>query len=128
MPREAAVPPSVKSYALGNGTRLLRVVVNDSMAGVTVRKPTPVLVLDRSGSMGNWCRLAVARCVPAALLQAGYDPEDRVVVITFDSVIDRVMSPVVSATRRKQHTRTGVVFTRAIRMRHAIRPCESSRR
>jgi hypothetical protein len=94
MPAEPKGAPSVSSYQLADRT-LFRVVVNDEMPGVVRGTlPTPILVIDRSGSMGQWCKEAVTRCVPVALQQAGYSPSDEIVIITFDSGAERVYSRV----------------------------------
>jgi Mg-chelatase subunit ChlD len=53
-------------------------------------KPKIVVILDRSGSMGQWCHRAASQCIPDALKAIGYGDKDRIVLITFDSQSERV--------------------------------------
>eukprot|EP00397_Hematodinium_sp_SG-2012_P003676 GEMP01003684.1.p1 GENE.GEMP01003684.1~~GEMP01003684.1.p1 ORF type:complete len:1155 (+),score=327.23 GEMP01003684.1:76-3540(+) len=52
--------------------------------------PRPIIVLDRSGSMGQWVHRMVSEVCPTFLRLAGYADDDQVVLITFDSETDRV--------------------------------------
>jgi len=52
--------------------------------------PMPVIVLDRSGSMGQWVTRMVRDIFPLLLKMSGYDAEQRVILITFDSSVERV--------------------------------------
>jgi len=52
--------------------------------------PMPVIVLDRSGSMGQWVSRMIRDIFPALLRMAGYDGEQPVILITFDSAVERV--------------------------------------
>ena len=56
------------------------------------RKPRIVVILDRSGSMGAWTKYATNSCVPGALQQVGYQGDEEVIFITFDSKVERVQA------------------------------------
>ena len=69
---------------------VLDIVVPANAAGAKKLKPKIVIVLDRSGSMGQWCQRAATACIPEALLSLGYVRTDRVVLVTFDTKAERV--------------------------------------
>ncbi|KAJ3201220.1 hypothetical protein HDU82_008279 [Entophlyctis luteolus] len=59
-----------------------------SAPGVTTAKatlPFPVIVLDNSGSMGNYAKLLANDILPHALESVGYQAKDRVLLITFET-------------------------------------------
>ena len=62
----------------------------DMLSKEKSHKPLPVIILDRSGSMGAWCEYMANNCVPNALEQVGYSENDQCVLITFDSIAERV--------------------------------------
>ena len=70
---------------------VLDVTVGDDVPGGVKLKPKIVVILDRSGSMGQWCHRAASMCIPDALQAVGYANADRIVLITFDSTAERVL-------------------------------------
>ncbi len=69
---------------------MLDINVAENPAGAKKFKPRIVVILDRSGSMGQWCSRAANKCIPEALLELGYTSKDRVVFVTFDTNAERV--------------------------------------
>ncbi len=69
---------------------VLDVSINDNVPGALKLQPKIVVILDRSGSMGQWCHRAASMCIPDALASIGYKETDRIVLITFDSNSERV--------------------------------------
>eukprot|EP00494_Astrolonche_serrata_P033047 UN33316 len=57
---------------------------------MTEKLPTPVLILDRSGSMGEWSSKLGNEFFGKALLNIGYSEDAECIVITFDSNTERV--------------------------------------
>jgi len=76
---------------LGPMGYLVRVRPDPAAVSMPARRPTPIVVLDRSPSMGQRVQWAINIAVPAALDALGYQDCDAVVLITFDSVSERVL-------------------------------------
>lgn len=76
---------------LGPTGYLVRVRPDPAAVLMPARRPTPIVVLDRSPSMGGRVQWAINVAVPAALDALGYQDSDAVVLITFDSVSERVL-------------------------------------
>lgn len=80
------------TYDLGGSLgRLLRILPNPAAALAIARRPSAVVVLDRSLSMGQTVQWAINMAVPTALERLGYQQEDLVAVLTFDDVAERVL-------------------------------------
>jgi uncharacterized protein with von Willebrand factor type A (vWA) domain len=69
---------------------VLDVRIAEEVPGALKLKPKIVVILDRSGSMGQWCQRAATIVLPNALREIGYKEEDRIVLITFDTNSERV--------------------------------------
>mmetsp|Transcript_144177 Transcript_144177/g.251273 ORF Transcript_144177/g.251273 Transcript_144177/m.251273 type:complete len:1485 (-) Transcript_144177:76-4530(-) len=82
-------PCDARCYDLGDLGHLVRVQPS-AAAALPWRRPSVVCVLDRSPSMGQTVDWAVNYAMPTALEQIGYRQDDPVVLITFDSIAERV--------------------------------------
>eukprot|EP01065_Artemidia_motanka_P016672 TRINITY_DN2027_c0_g2_i1.p1 TRINITY_DN2027_c0_g2~~TRINITY_DN2027_c0_g2_i1.p1 ORF type:complete len:1275 (+),score=348.69 TRINITY_DN2027_c0_g2_i1:267-3827(+) len=81
----------VVCYDLGGDLGvLLRVSPSPAASPAPPAFPRPLIVLDRSPSMGSLTRWACSRAVPEALQRLGYSSGCAVPVITFDSTSERV--------------------------------------
>jgi hypothetical protein len=47
-----------------------------------------IVILDRSGSMGNEVKRIINEILPPLFKNLGYSPEDKITIITFDSVVE----------------------------------------
>lgn len=96
--RQTVRPTDVASEAelfdLGAGLGvLLRVAPHMPAEPAPRPHPLPVVVLDRSLSMGGIAKWVTSTAVPGALSRLGYRDEDRCVLVTFDSRAERVRAP-----------------------------------
>eukprot|EP01065_Artemidia_motanka_P038029 TRINITY_DN46916_c0_g1_i1.p1 TRINITY_DN46916_c0_g1~~TRINITY_DN46916_c0_g1_i1.p1 ORF type:complete len:1644 (+),score=471.09 TRINITY_DN46916_c0_g1_i1:102-5033(+) len=84
-------PRETSCYELGGGLgHLLRVTPRQPAAPAPVARPQPIVILDRSPSMGGTARWAVNVAVPAAVKKLGYQNDDPITLLTFDSVTESV--------------------------------------
>lgn len=62
---------------------------SDSEASLTsIKTPTTVIILDRSGSMGNSVRRITNEVLPLFFEKLSYEPESQIHLITFDCVCE----------------------------------------
>lgn len=89
---KAGPGPSCTAYCydLGAQGTLLRIQPASGAVALPWRRPRVVCVLDRSPSMGQTVQWAVNFAMPEALDRLGYQAEDPVHLITFDSAAERV--------------------------------------
>eukprot|EP01064_Diplonema_japonicum_P010131 TRINITY_DN1747_c0_g1_i2.p1 TRINITY_DN1747_c0_g1~~TRINITY_DN1747_c0_g1_i2.p1 ORF type:complete len:1469 (+),score=315.49 TRINITY_DN1747_c0_g1_i2:45-4451(+) len=85
----------LEHYNLGHIGGLLKVSLKGTYAqlkgldmGVMPNGPLPVIVFDRSASMGLWCHAALKNALPQAFSELGYAPSQRVIVLAFNSALE----------------------------------------
>ena len=84
------MPFSFSLHTIGDH-RLVRAVAHDDDSGTGAAAHDDVelcLVLDRSGSMGEFSQLIAAEGMPALCVQLGLSPDKQVTLITFDTVLE----------------------------------------
>eukprot|EP01134_Creolimax_fragrantissima_P002673 CFRG2673T1 len=79
-----------RSYDLGPMGHVIEINPAEFTTGVKTVRPHVTVILDRSGSMAQWVK-HTRNAVNTALLELGFANDDRLSLITFDDVTERVM-------------------------------------
>lgn len=111
---------NAKSYNLGPSGTLVELHIPPPSTTSPSSLATPVVILDQSGSMGQWA----TRCPPIisdALIQAGFTPDQQVEFITFASRSAQSTTTAWDLRNKGVESRGGTYMTGAIkRLRQII--------
>ena len=83
----------VHSYSLGKFGSILelqnyasyRQLETSGFNVLNTQRPYPIIIIDRSSSMGLWCPMAIKKFIPDSLKSLGYSSTDVVTLMTFDN-------------------------------------------
>ena len=90
-------------------------VTNNMLKECSIRSEySTVVLLDRSGSMRGWVRKITRELLPKALLSLGYSQKDKIIILAFDDVVEKVVLTVEDLKNCELRARGGTCMKPAV--------------
>src|SRR4051812_34812432 len=106
-------------YDLGFGESFVRLEnMNDWLAREARQRPHIVVVLDISGSMGNYAPKIINTSVPNALEAAGVLPDEAVTVIVFNTYVRNIGRCTIGGLRNSHFAAGGMTYMSGVFAEH----------
>lgn len=104
-------------YPLGTGEFLGKINVKKEIINEHCKSEPfeTIIILDRSGSMGNWVELMVNTAIPNFLIKLGYKSKDTITLIVFDDKSELYSVPVSKLGSLKVSARGGTYMGPAVK-------------